>query len=100
MRNILCVIFRTVILVFIGVSCNNVSVAVSSGLPLVSPVYLGIEMIRSRKSFLKFDCPLDFTFRIYLMTLLEKLLVMVLRLIGVKNSDFILWITSSYFLNA
>ena len=35
---------------------------------------------------------LDFTFKI--------LLMMLLGLIGVKNNDVIIWITSSYFLNA
>ena len=33
----------------------NVSAAVSSDLPNVSPVYLGIEMIQPGESFLKFD---------------------------------------------
>ena len=36
--------------------------------------------------------PLDFTFWIHLMTLLMKLLVMLLGLIGVKNNDVIIWI--------
>ena len=44
--------------------------------------------------------PLDFTFRIHLMTLLKKLLVMLLGFIHVKNNDVIIRITSSYFLNA
>ena len=44
--------------------------------------------------------PLDFMFRIHHMTLLVKLLVMILGLTGVKNNDIIIWITSSYFLNA
>ena len=44
--------------------------------------------------------PLHFTFRIHLMTLLKKFLVMLLGLMGVKNNDVIIWITSSYFLNA
>ena len=34
---------------------HNVSAAVSSGLPQVSSVYLGIDMIQLRKSFLKFQ---------------------------------------------
>ena len=34
--------------------------------------------------------PLDFTFQIHLMTLLVKLLVMLLRLIGAKNNDIII----------
>ena len=50
MSNILCVIFRTVVLIF-NVVCSkkkqkkNVTAAVSSGLPKVSLVYLGMEMI-------------------------------------------------------
>ena len=47
--------FRTIVFVFIGFF-HNVSAAVSSGLPQVSPVYLGIEMIQPKKSFFKFDC--------------------------------------------
>ena len=43
---------------------------------------------------------LDFMFQIHLMTLLEKLLVMVLGLIDMKNKDIIIWIISLYFLNA
>ena len=43
--------------------------------------------------------PLDFTFKIHLMTLLIKLLVMLLGMIDVKNNDVIISITSSYFLN-
>ena len=35
---------------------HNISAALSSGLPQVSLVYLGIEMIQPRKSFWKFDC--------------------------------------------
>ena len=35
---------------------HNFSAAVSSGLPRMSLVYLGIEMIQAGKSFLKFDC--------------------------------------------
>ena len=44
--------------------------------------------------------PLDFRFQIHLMTFLEKLLEMILGLIGVEDNDVILWITCSYFLNA
>ena len=44
--------------------------------------------------------PLDFTFQIHLMTLFEKLLVMLLGLIGVKINDVFIWITSLYFLKA
>ena len=47
--------FRAVVFIFIGFF-HNVSAAVSSGLPQVSSVYLGIEMIQFGKSFLKFDC--------------------------------------------
>ena len=47
--------FRTIVFVLIGFF-HNVSAAVSSGLHLVSPVYLDIEMIQPGKSFLKFDC--------------------------------------------
>ena len=34
--------------------------------------------------------PLEFTFRIHLMTLLEKLLMIFLRWMGVKNNDVII----------
>ena len=56
MSNILCVIFRTVALVFIVVIWNNISATVSSGLPQVSLDYLDIEMIQPGKLFLKLDC--------------------------------------------
>ena len=38
--------------------------------------------------------PLDFMFRIRHMTLLVRLLVMFLGLIGAKNNDVIIWIRS------
>ena len=64
--SIFCVIFRTVILIFIVVSCNNnVSAAVSSGLLQVSLVYPGMEMIQPGKSFLKFDCWSNKAFKKY-----------------------------------
>ena len=44
--------------------------------------------------------PLDFIFQIHTMTFLEKLLVMLLGFIDVKNNDVIICITSSYLLNA
>ena len=44
--------FLTIVFIFI-VFFHNVSAAVSSGLPRVSSVYLGIEMIQPKKSFLK-----------------------------------------------
>ena len=44
--------FRTIVFVFI-IFFHNVSTAVSSGLPRVSPVYLGIEMIQPSKSSFK-----------------------------------------------
>ena len=47
--------FQTTVFVFIFFP--NISAAISSGLLQVSPVYLGIEMIQSGKSFLKFDFP-------------------------------------------
>ena len=47
--------FRTIVSVFI-VFFQNVSAAVSSGLPQGFPFYLGIEMIQPKKSFLEFDC--------------------------------------------
>ena len=34
------------------------------------------------------------------MTIFEKFLVMLFGLMGVKKNDVIIWITSSYFLNA
>ena len=40
---------------------------------------------------------LDFTFQIHLMTLLEKLILMLVGLIDVKNNDVFIGITSSYF---
>ena len=43
------------------------------------------------------DVPLDFTFRLHFLTLLEKLLEMLLGLIGVKINDVLIWITSLYF---
>ena len=43
---------------------------------------------------------IDFSFRIDLMTLLDKLLVTLLGLIGLKNNDAIISITSLYFLIA
>ena len=46
--------FRTIVFVFI--LFYHVSAAASSSLPEVFPIYLGIEMIQSGKSFLKFDC--------------------------------------------
>ena len=42
--------------------------------------------------------PFDFTFQIHFTTLLEKLFVMFLGLIGVKKkNNIIIWITSSFF---
>ena len=35
--------------------------------------------------------PLDFSFQIHL--------VILLKLIGLKNNDIVIWVTSSYFLN-
>ena len=52
----MCVIFRTIILIIIVVSCDNVSAAVSTGLFQVSLVYLSMEMIQPGKLFLKFVC--------------------------------------------
>ena len=49
--NILVVIFRTVVFIFIELSKNNFSAAVSSGVPQISLVYLSIEIIQSGKSF-------------------------------------------------
>ena len=51
MCNILGKIFWTVVLIFIVL---NILVTVTSGLPQVSLVYLGIEMIQSEKSFFEF----------------------------------------------
>ena len=48
--------FRTIVFI-IFVFFLNVSAAASSGIPQVSLVYLGIEMIQPGKSFLKFDFP-------------------------------------------
>ena len=42
---------------------------------------------------------LDFTIRIHLRTLLEKLFMMFFGLIGMENNGVIIWKTSSYFLN-
>ena len=50
----ICKRFQTNVFVFI-VFFHNVSAAVLSGLPQVSPVYLGKEIIQPVKSFLKFD---------------------------------------------
>ena len=55
--NIACVIFRTIVLIFIVDCCNTTFRPLY---PLVffqvSLVYLGMEMIQPDKSFLKFDC--------------------------------------------
>ena len=50
--------FLTIVFVFIFF--HNVLVAESSGLPQVSSVYLGIEMIQPGKSFLMFEFKTDF----------------------------------------
>ena len=44
---------------------GNISAAVSSSFPKVSLVYLGIDMIQDRKSFLKFDCWSNKVFKDY-----------------------------------
>ena len=56
--------FRTIIFIFIAFF-HNVSAAVSSGLPQVSPVYLGIKMIQPGKSFSLFDCWSNKAFKNY-----------------------------------
>ena len=58
-------IFQVVVLIFIVLNWNNVLAAVSSGLPQISLVYLGIEMILTGKSFLKFDCWSNKAFKNY-----------------------------------
>ena len=65
MCNILHVIFWIDVNIFIVVRCNNILATVSSGLLLVFFVYLGIEMIQSGKSFLKFDCWSNKAFKRY-----------------------------------
>ena len=42
-------------IVFIFIVFFHILAVISFGLPQVSPVYLGIEMIQPEKSFVKFD---------------------------------------------
>ena len=62
----MCVILGVIFHLYCGKLKHNVSAAVSSGLPQVSLVYLGKEMIQPEKSFLKFVDQTKLYFQVYI----------------------------------